>query len=113
MALFVKRAFKNAGSRFDEWKLVKLSDKEEREIKRKTFEDNLATYLYVKSEIRKKEAARKAAGETVEPMTENEIMTIFGTVSRHYHYNAENYIDEKMFHGTLPAESIQTVPDGY
>lgn len=75
---YVKR---NVGG---QWKTIQVSPEDERRIKKATFDENVAILKKIKSD------------PSTEGFSMSEILAIFGTVARHYHYNVEEFVDMKI-----------------
>lgn len=84
MSSYVKRNVKG------KWKSIKVEDGDERDIKRQTFEDNLAVLKLLKKEMPDEKG-----------YTEAERIAMFENLSRHYHYNVENFADEMIEKGSV------------
>ena len=80
---YVKR---NITGGYDGWETLVVEDGDVKNLQRQTMETNIKIMELVKQECPK-------------DFTEGERVAVFNTVSRHYHYAIEDFIDEQIEKG--------------
>lgn len=72
----------------DVWKIAIVSDDDERRIRRQTFENDVETLNFIKTELAAKYPGKEFKQSEIEMLLRNQ--------SRHVNYVAENFVDEQI-----------------